>query len=141
MEPHHPVTYVWLGRTLFGMQRFEEALTELHKGIQIAGRMPLLLQLVGSIYGKLGMRAEASEILEELRRLSQSQYISPIFAASVLGAMGELDQAFELYDRAVEERSGLLVFLNIHGALETFSPAVRADSRFAALRKSLHLDS
>jgi serine/threonine-protein kinase len=141
MEPHHPVTYVWLGRTLFGMQRFEEALTELHKGIQIAGRMPLLVQLVGAIYGKLGMRAEASEILEELRRLSQSQYISPIFAASVLGAMGELDQAFELYDRAVEERSGLLVFLNIHGALETFSPAVRADSRFAALRKSLHLDS
>jgi TolB-like protein/cytochrome c-type biogenesis protein CcmH/NrfG len=141
MEPHHPVTYVWLGRTLVGMQRFEEALTELHRGIQIAGRMPLLLQLVGCVYGQLGMRVEAREILEELRRLSKSQYISPVFQASVLGGMGELDRAFELYAQAVEERAGLLVFLNIHGALETFSAAVRADSRFAALRKRLQLDS
>jgi hypothetical protein len=59
--------------------------------------------------------------------------------ASILGAMGELDEAFRLYDRAVEQRAGLLVFLNIRASLETFSDAVRADPRFAGLRAKLRL--
>jgi hypothetical protein len=85
------------------------------------------------------MTAEARKVLEELRQLSNRRYISPMFEAPVLGSMGELDEAFRAYDRAVDQRSGLFAFLNIHGALETFSTAVRDDPRFAALRKKVEL--
>jgi serine/threonine protein kinase/Flp pilus assembly protein TadD len=139
MEPHHPLTYAWFGRVFLGMHRFHDALTELQKGMEVAGRLPLLLELTGCAYGELGLHAKAREILEELRQLSSSRYVSPMLEASILGAMGELDEAFRLYDRAVEQRAGLLVFLNIRASLETFSDAVRADPRFAGLRAKLRL--
>jgi hypothetical protein len=81
---------------------------------------------------------EAGEVLQELRQLSTSQYVSPIYEAYVLGAMGELDEAFRLFNQAVEQRSGLLALL--HVTLENASPAVRTDPRFAALLKTARLD-
>jgi serine/threonine protein kinase/tetratricopeptide (TPR) repeat protein len=138
MEPHHPMTYVWLGRVYLGMHRPQEALTELQRGMGLAGRLPLLLTIAGCAYGVLGMRAEAREILEELRELSNRRYVSPLFQAYVLSAMGELDEAFHLYDRAVEHRAGQLAFLRI--THEITSPAARSDPRFTALLKKLRLD-
>jgi len=138
MEPRHPLTYVWIGRAYFGKQLFKEALTELTKGMEIAGRLPLLLQITGCAYGKLGMIAQAREVLTELGQLSKHRYISPIFEASVLESMGELDEAFRAYDRGLEERSGMFAFLNVHGALETFN-TVAGDPRFAALREKVGL--
>jgi tetratricopeptide (TPR) repeat protein len=138
MEPHHPLTYVWLGRAFIGMGRFQDALTELQTGMDIAGRLPLLLQLTGCAYGRLGMYSKAGEILEELRGLSAGRYVSPIFEAYVLGAMGELDEAFQQFDRAMEQRSGLLAFLRV--THETASPALASDPRFTTLLQKMRLD-
>jgi eukaryotic-like serine/threonine-protein kinase len=138
MEPRHHLTYVWLGRTLLGMGRFQDALAELQTGMDIAGRLPLLLQVTGCAYGRLGMHSEAREILEELRQLSTRLYLSPIFQAYVLVAMGELDEAFQFFDRAMEQRSGLLAFLRV--TQETASPALTSDPRFTTLLQKLRLD-
>ena len=138
MEPHHPLTYVWLGRCLIGMGRYEEALTDLQKGMEIAGRLPLLLQVTGCTYGRLGRYSQAREILEELRRLSTRRYVSPMFLAYVLGAMGELDEAFQLFGRALEERSGLLAFLRV--TQETSNSALASDPRFTSLLQKMGLD-
>jgi hypothetical protein len=51
--------------------------------------------------------------------------------------MGELDEAFRRYDRAVEERSGHLAFLRVTHEIPS---TVRAHPRFAALMKKLRLD-
>ncbi len=131
------MTYAWIGRVLLFKRLFQEALTELEKGMEIAGRLPLLLELAGCAYGELGMHAKAREVLEELRQLSNRRYVSPAFEANVVGAMGELDETFRAYDRALEQRSGLLAFLR--ATLETSTP-VKSDPRFAALLKKLRLD-
>jgi tetratricopeptide (TPR) repeat protein len=138
MEPNHHLTYAWFGRVFLGMGRLQDALAAVQKGMEVAGRLPLLLQIAGCAYGQLGMRSEAGEILEELRQLAAGRYLSPIYEAYVLGAMGELDESFRMLDRAVEERSGLLAL--VHVTQETASPAVRSDPRFAALLKKAHLD-
>jgi serine/threonine-protein kinase len=138
MEPNHFLTYAWFGRVYLGMGRLQDALAAVQKGMELAGRLPLLLQLAGCAYGRLGRHQEAGDILQELRQLSTSQYVSPIYEAYVLGAMGELDEAFRLFDRALEERSGLLALSSV--TQETAIPAVRSDPRFAALLKKAHLD-
>lgn len=138
IEPHHPLTYVWLGRAFMGMGRYEDALTELQRGMEIAGRLPLLLEVTGCAYGRLGMAAKARGILEELGQLSARRYVPPIFQAYVLGAMGELDQAFQFFGRAMEERSGLLAFLR--ATHETANPALAADPRFTSLLQQMRLD-
>ncbi|HEV7514927.1 MAG TPA: protein kinase, partial [Thermoanaerobaculia bacterium] len=138
MEPNHHLTYVWFGRVFLGMGRLQDALAAVQKGMELAGRHPLLLQLAGCAYGRLGRRNEAGEILEELRQLAAGRYLSPTYEAYVLGTMGELDEAFRMFDHAVEQRSGLLALLHI--TPETASPAVRSDPRFAALMKKMRLD-
>jgi tetratricopeptide (TPR) repeat protein len=139
MEPNHHLTYAWFGRVFLGMGRLQDALSAVQKGMEVAGRLPLLLQLAGCAYGQLGRHVEASKIIEELRHLATQRYVSPIYEAYVLGAMGELDDAFRMFDRAVEQRSGLLAL--VHVTHETASPAVRSDPRFAALLKKANLDS
>ncbi len=61
MEPHHPLTYAWLGRVFLGMGRFQDALTEVHKGMEVVGRLPLLLQLAGVAYGQLGTSGRSGD--------------------------------------------------------------------------------
>jgi TolB-like protein/Flp pilus assembly protein TadD len=138
MEPHHPLSYAWFGRVYLAMGHFQDALTELQTGMDIAGRLPVLLELAGCAYGASGMHAEAREVLEELRQLARHRYVSPMFEAYVLGAMGELDEAFRAYDRAVEQRVGYLALLRVMH--ESASSTFRSDPRFAALLKKLQLD-
>jgi tetratricopeptide (TPR) repeat protein len=138
MEPHHPMTYAWLGRVYLWMHQPQEALTELQTGMEVAGRLPLLLAVAGCAFAELGMRAKAREILEELQEVSNRRYVSPIFQAYVLSAMRELDEAFHLYDQAVEQRAGQLAFLRVNQDIAR--PAVRSDSRFTALLKRIGLD-
>ena len=138
MEPSHPFTYAWIGRALLGKGDFQEAATELQKGMEVAGRLPLLLQLTGCAYARLGLHEQAGDILAELRQLSTSRYVSPMFEAYVLAAMGRLDEAFRVYDSAVEQRCGLLAFFRI--THEAASPEAKADPRFSALLKKVRLD-
>jgi len=138
MDPHHPLTYAWLGRTYIGMGCFQDALTELQSGMVIAGRLPLLLQVTGCAYGRLGMYSKAREILEELRALPAPRYVSPTYQAYVLGAMGELDEAFGLFGCAMEQRSGLLAFLRV--TQEMANPALTSDPRYITLLQQLRLD-
>jgi tetratricopeptide (TPR) repeat protein len=138
MEPHHPLTYAWFGRVFLGMGRLEDALTQVQKGMEVAGRLPLLLQLAGCALGRLGKHREAGEILVELQQLSTRQYVSPTYQAYVLGAMGELGEALRMFERAVEQRSGLLALA--HVTHETAVPALWSNPRFAALLKKAGLD-
>jgi tetratricopeptide (TPR) repeat protein len=145
MDPHHPLTYVWLARAYLGAERLEQALAEAQTGMEAVGRAPLLLQLAGCAYGRLGREAEARGVLSELRELSQHRYVSPMFEGYILGAMGELDAAFQTFDGALEQRCGLLAFLDVspetrgcgrkHAAALAAGPALRSDPRFAALLK------
>jgi tetratricopeptide (TPR) repeat protein len=120
------------------MGRFQDALAAVQKGMEVAGRQSLLLQVAGCAYGLLGMRSEAGEILAELRQRASGRYLSAIYEAYVLGAMGEMDEAFRMFERAVEQRSSLLAF--VHVTHETAIPALKSDPRFAALLKRAHLD-
>jgi TolB-like protein/tetratricopeptide (TPR) repeat protein/tRNA A-37 threonylcarbamoyl transferase component Bud32 len=138
MEPHHPLTYAWFGRVFLGMGRLQDALTQVQKGMEVAGRLPLLLQLAGCALGRLGKHREAGEILVELQQLSTRQYVSPTYQAYVLGAMGEMDEAFRMFDCAVEQRSGLLALA--HVTHESAVPALRSDPRFASLLKKVGLE-
>ena len=113
MEPHHPLTYAWLGRVYLGMGRFQEALTEVQRGMEVAGRLPLC-STRRLCLRRAGNARRGGEVLQELRELSTRQYVSPIYQAYVLGAMGELDEAFRLRPRG-GATSGLLWLLNNPG--------------------------
>jgi eukaryotic-like serine/threonine-protein kinase len=142
MEPGHPLSYAWIARALCGKHLFREALEELSQGMAIAGRIPLLLALSGHAYGRLGMHSDALGMVEELQQESTRRYVSPFLGALVMGSLGDLDEAFRLYDLAYEQRTSDFAFLRVfHVCLPEEESPVRSDSRFAALLKRVNLDT
>ncbi len=79
--------------------------------------------------------AEAQKILEELDERSQQTYVQPMWRAALYMGLSQPDQAFDWLQRAYQDRSGWLVFLQVD---PLFSP-LHSDPRFAALLRSIGL--
>ncbi len=60
----------------------------------------------------LGRREEAEEILARLEEESRQHYVRQEILAMGYAALGDLDRAFACLDRALEERSGGLIYLH-----------------------------
>ena len=74
--------------------------------------------------------------LDFLKEKSKQEIVSPLRIAVIHGELGEMDQAFELLERAYEERNGILVYLN---AAPQFDP-LRDDPRFQDLLRRMNLE-
>ena len=135
-EPLHVPAYWEIGRVCEAMNRHSESAPILEQGMRLAGRLPPLLMYAGAAYAGLGERGRALEVAEELRQMSKQRYISPMYEGHVRVALGDLTEAFRLYDEAYERRSGWLMFTR---AAATWDP-VREDPRYLALLKRLKLD-
>ncbi len=88
-------------------------------------------------YAGAGRKTEALKIVDDLRKLSEHRYVSAFWIASVLGSLGEKDRAFEELERAYQERSTWLGFLN---ALRDFPgwESLSSDPRFQDLLRRMN---
>jgi tetratricopeptide (TPR) repeat protein len=82
----------------------EEAIPGHLKAIELAPGINLFLGWLGMALGICGRKKPAREVLEKLRQADQ--YVLPSSFAHVHLGLGEIDAAFEWFDRAVEEPDG-----------------------------------
>jgi TolB-like protein/Tfp pilus assembly protein PilF len=113
--------------------RFEEGIAEGEEGVAISHRGPAFVGGLGWALATAGRSDEARALLAELRARPPG---SPTTVTEVwlLGALGEIDEAFAVIARAEEECQGQLYYTG----LPAFDP-LRSDPRFAALLRRLAL--
>jgi serine/threonine-protein kinase len=113
--------------------RFETGIAAAEHGVAVARRAPFFVGVLGWALAAAGRDAEARAVVEELRARPAS---SPtvVSEAWLLGALGQIDDAFGVLARAEDEHQGLLCYTGLPG----FDP-LRADPRFAALMGRLEL--
>jgi tetratricopeptide (TPR) repeat protein len=112
--------------------RFDEGIAAGERGVAVVHRAPFFLGVLGWALAAAGRNDEARKILEELRaRPAGSPTASE---AWLLGALGEIDEAFDVLARAEEEHQGLLCYTGLPGF-----DSLRADPRFGALLERLGL--
>ncbi|MBK5296973.1 MAG: hypothetical protein JJE40_07440, partial [Vicinamibacteria bacterium] len=115
--------------------KFEEAVALSEHGVAVSRRAAQFLGVMGWVLANAGRHGEARTILEELRTRPATAPTA-VSEAWLLGALGEIDAAFELLGRAEEECQALLYYTGLPG----FDP-LRADQRFSGLLERLGLTS
>ena len=99
------------------------------------GAHPALSVVRGFALARVGREKEARKVLGMLEEASRQRYVPSILHALLHGALGDLDEAFQALDRAVEERYAQMTFL----AVDPMYDPLAEDPRFGEVVEKLGL--
>jgi tetratricopeptide (TPR) repeat protein len=95
---------------LFQCSRFDECIKSAEKAADLSGVLyPLFLAWLA--YASSGRRKQAVDVLERLNLESRKTYVPAILRAILSLRLGRLVRAFDLFERAFDERDSYLVVL------------------------------
>jgi TolB-like protein/Tfp pilus assembly protein PilF len=121
--------YWALGLVYEGLSLYAESVAAFRKGLSLAPETPRLLGSLGHAYAVWGKHSEAHEVLDQLKRLSATTYVSPFDFALVHLGLGNLGASIEWLEVAYESRSYELVSSRVDPKFDS----IRSDVRFSRL--------
>jgi len=136
MQPDFPFAHWNLGRSLVQCRRFDEAEDAFQKALRLSGGLPLFIGSLAHLFIRTGRSDEADSLIEAYNAPGGKGPLPTMVMAALEVARNNHDAAFEWMDKAYEERSGWLAFINCEPSLEP----LRQDPRFAALVQKLGLE-
>jgi len=117
------------------LARYAEAIAAFRKAEEMTGGSPEPAAFIGYAHGMAGQRQEACEVLRQLHQIGTERYVQPAFFGIVHVGLREFDQAFDYFEKAIEERSSQLALMRLVPKLK---PIVN-DPRYAKLLARLGL--
>jgi TolB-like protein/DNA-binding winged helix-turn-helix (wHTH) protein/Flp pilus assembly protein TadD len=135
LDSNHALAHLWLGQTHEQKGNHRQAIIEIQKAVTLSPGSALFVAELGHAYGVAGQRNEALKVLDELHKLSKDHYVSAYDQAIVYLGLGEKEQVFAWLQKAVHERSPMLVNLKVDPALDP----LRSDARFRTIMQRVGL--
>ena len=136
-EAHHGFMLEAWGH--IGQRDFPAAINAIQRGLSLHERQDLH-GLLGYVYARMGETEKANTVLRELGQLS---YAQPYWVARIHAALGNTDQALTWLEKACEDRSELLVQVDIGMGglrLDEAWNGLRSEPRFQELLRKVGLD-
>jgi eukaryotic-like serine/threonine-protein kinase len=121
--------YLDIGSACLAQGRPEQALEWFGRGQGLENSVRSYDAFIVRALAPLGRRDEAEEILARLEEESRQHYVRAEILAMGYAAMGNLDRAFDLLERAFQARSAGLIYLHLDSGYEP----LRGDPRFTDL--------
>lgn len=135
MEPNLPMGNLWLGQLYLNPpEDYGKAIFHLQKAAHLG--MTFALGWLGWALVHAGKKDEAEKVLDQLDEIAKQRYISPFQKALVFLGLERLDEAFEHFKLAYEEREPFLAYF----LLTWFPDPIRSDPRYIAIIKKIGLD-
>jgi TolB-like protein/Tfp pilus assembly protein PilF len=134
MDSSYALGRLYLGRVLQAKGELDSAAAKFQLAGSLQHWVPTIAGL-GNVYGLEGRRAEALGELRLLDSLSKTQYVTSYAVALIHTALGQPDSAFAWLNRAVQERTHWLVWLN----RDLRWKPLRGDPRFTSLVRRVGL--
>lgn len=134
MDRHFKPAHLDLAMAYAEAGRYDESLAELEESVTPDDPRSVMLAIYGHVCARAGRGGRAEDILLDLRRRYSAGEASYDLAL-LLSGMRRIDDAVQWLERAVDARSGLVVFLKVE---PMFDP-LRGDSRFVRILERLHL--
>lgn len=109
--------------------RYSEAETAFREVLQSTNQDLIIRADAAHFYAVSGQRERALCELAELEKLSQTRYVSSFGLALICVGLGEDDRAFGYFEKAVQEHTEMLIYLNVDSRFDR----IRSDPRFKVL--------
>jgi TolB-like protein/Tfp pilus assembly protein PilF len=103
-DPNEWLEHYFLGVGYEGTGKRLEAIPEYLKAVAMSDGDQDPLAALAHAYAVIGRRAEAEKILGDFERKAKSGYVSPYMIATIYAGLGDKDRAFELLEKAYQER-------------------------------------
>lgn len=111
LDPAFWVPHNDMGWAYIKLRRFDEAVAEFQKAIEVSGRASIPLANLGYCYAVTGKKADAISIVNELvARYDRHESIG-FNIATVYDGLGEKDQAFAWLEKDFQQRSSQLAYV------------------------------
>jgi TolB-like protein/DNA-binding winged helix-turn-helix (wHTH) protein len=112
---------------------YPEAIAALQRKVKRSRRSVPLASLA-SVYGLAGRKAEAIELIDELKERDRRRYVSGVLLAEAYGGLGEKEHALAWLERAYKDRDQWMVYINAYPGLDP----LRSEPRFQALVRRMN---
>ncbi len=121
---------LWVTSVAYGqMGKHDDAIAAARRSVESMHQSPWTLGVLGFACALAGRREEATTVLNQLAKRSETEYIQPLSSAWIHAALGETDEAFEWFERAFEDRNANAPFIGTAPGLEH----IGADPRWGGL--------
>ena len=125
-----------LGLVLVETAQYDEAIRVLERVASLSDRNPRYLGSLASAYARAGRRPEALRIVDEMRRLRKTRYVTPGAFVYVYMGLGDHDAALASLEEGYAERANIMMWLKVN---PIFDP-IRTDPRFVSLVRRVGLN-
>lgn len=133
----HPVDRVGLARAYAAVGRYDEAVAELQTTMKQYDRLPPWLAELARTHAAAGNYREARQLLATMQADPSWSRTPSVNIAFVYIELGEIDRAFELLERAIEQKDTVLIWANVDPRFNK----IRDDPRFAEILRRIAIPS
>ena len=134
VDAQFAIAYKGLAEVHVQLGKYEEAIREIETAISLSRRSIFILDDLGYVYARAGMRREAQNVQEELEKLSREEYVPAYGRAAICVGLGDRLTAMEWLERAFEEK-GFLTWIKMDPVFEP----LKEEPRFSALISQIGL--
>ncbi len=110
LGPKMLIPNLYLGVNYIHLGKATESLKALKTAIRVSGRHPFAISALAVYHATLGKPADARPFHDELVARSQQDYVQASMLSLTTAAIGRMDEAFALLDKACDDRDGVLIF-------------------------------
>ena len=114
--------------------RHDEAVSTAKKSVMLMGKSSHTLSRLGSAQAEAGNTEAAEAVLQDMAEITTHRHISPYHMALVNVALGRVDQALDLLERAFETRDAKILWLAVDPEMER----LHGHPRFNSLLRRLN---
>ena len=133
LDPGSGLAYFHGGCAYFGAGRLDDARAAFERSLELTVYSGWAEGMLGQVLAEQGRRESAERLLQAMLEKRTRGYVSAVCVAILSWRLGRADQAFEYFDKALNERDGLLPLLNVSPLLAS----LRQEPRFLALLERL----
>ncbi|HEU4510370.1 MAG TPA: winged helix-turn-helix domain-containing protein [Pyrinomonadaceae bacterium] len=133
LEPNYMPTHFVLGNAYIQQGNWADAIAEFELIYRRDDEAYLALGFLGYCHAMAGRRAEAESLRNILQDVSRRKYVSPYGIIIICVALGQIDQAMELFEQLYAERNDWLVWLKVSPKLKH----LHSDPRFRDLLRRI----